>query len=109
LRSAVAARGRGARDDVCAHFTRSEPPLTASPSPPFPRRPPASPRRLVAPHLERLLQSKGTSVAEYLGRKLHRRFVLGAASSPHALGSLLEQYEADLDDEDRQLLRAMHG
>ena len=22
---------------------------------------------------------------------------------------LLEQYEADLDDEDRQLLRAMHG
>ena len=70
------------------------------------RRPP---RRLVAPHLERLLQSKGTSVAEYLGRTLHRRFVLGAATSSGALGSLLEQYEADLDGEDRQLLRAMHG
>ena len=35
--------------------------------------------------------------------------MLGAASNSHALGSLLEQYEADLDDEDRQLLRAMHG
>jgi hypothetical protein len=95
------ARAQRTRATSCVRVSRV-PPLTASPSLP-------APCRLVAPHLERLLQSKGTSIAEYLGRTLHRRFVLGAASSPHALGSLLEQYEADLDDEDRQLLRAMHG
>ena len=67
------------------------------------------PPTLVAPHLERLLQSKGSSPVEYLGEALHRRHVLlCTARISEALASAIEEFGDDLNEEDEALLRSIN-
>jgi hypothetical protein len=60
------------------------------------------PTHLVAPHLERILQSKGTNPLDYLGQDLHRRYAILTATGGR-LG-VLDQYAPDFSLEDRQIL-----
>jgi hypothetical protein len=60
------------------------------------------PTHLIAPHLERILQSKGTNPLDYLGQDLHRRYAILMAAGGRK--GVLDQYAPDFSKEDRHVL-----
>ena len=63
------------------------------------------PTHLIAPHLERILQSKGTNPLDYLGQDLHRRYAILTAAGGRK--GVLDQYAPDFSNEDRHVLLSL--